>query len=1203
MGVVYEALDEERGETVALKTVPAPDAEAIYRTKQEFRALADLEHPNLVQLYDLVVEEGACFFTMELVRGENLLAHCLRPRVAHDPAAATLDGRLAMPRFDEARLRDAFGQLARGLAALHAAGRIHRDVKPPNVLVTDAGRVVLLDFGLARSMDAPANDSLGGGVVGTATYMSPEQARGDGELTAATDAYAFGVMLYEALTGAAPHHGTLFELLAAKQGSDPPPPSSTTPRIPGDLDALCAGLLRVEPEARPRDEEILACFGVTNVPLGSHSSTRSSFEGSALSARQAELEALRQASDRAAAGARVHARVHGRSGMGKTTLVRHFLRALQHEGALVLASRCYPQESIPYKALDGAIDGLSRHLRSLPADQVDALLPDDVETVAAVFPALRRVEAIATRAAHSAPAVFHPSDARVRAFRGLRTILGRVAARQRVVLSIDDAQWGDGDSAAFLGDLLRADASRGLLVVTSSREEAGAESPVLGTLERAALSVRDVSKVLVPVEPLAEDAVAALVAVLLGRPDDVSASDVRRIARESAGSPLVAGELARLARGGPQGAALLLGAPGESILASRLAALPEASRRFVEIVAISGEPIPTGIVLRAAGRGDGDRSLLHQLRAAHWLRAVAVERQEGLDTFHDRMREEVLARLPDDRARELHGRIAAALETAERPAVDRLARHLARAGQTERACRYAVKAAEEASAALAFDRSVELYELAASLAPSADRAALLPPLARAYGLAGRTVDAANVHLEIAERATGNERLDHRRLAADALLRSGRIDQALRLLGDIAGDLGVEIARPGLGPLAAVAWRRLRIALRGLRYTPRTPEEISPRTRVRLDMLATLAATIGVADPLRGLIVQASFLLEALDAGNEPHICRAFAFEASFAAVRGDAAKAKDLARRVTQLSQRAGGAEERVWSEFSYAICAHAEYRFEAAAEHYANVEQLFRQAPSMTHWELTTARLYRSFMMQYYRGAYRTAVADVEAAIEDARRRNDLHASTVFSAVPLMWLRLADDRPEEARAALDGALEEWPKDSYFLMHLYVEHSIAVVLLYMGHFEEAAELALRRQTRANAAGFHRVAIVRNDGIRLIALTALAAGRYDVARGWAKELRKSRYDAVRGNWHIVEAAIAAHEGARDRAHRELIEAADCFERANALAYLAAVRDRLGAFLGGAEGEALRAKARGWAEAEGIVAPAKVFAINCPFPGTP
>jgi tetratricopeptide (TPR) repeat protein len=1197
MGVVYEALDEERGETVALKTVPTPDAEAIYRTKQEFRALADLEHPNLVQLYDLVVEDGACFFTMELVRGEGLLPHCSRFR-AIDPAAATLDGKLG-PRFDEGRLRDAFGQLARGLAALHAAGRIHRDVKPPNVLVTEAGRVVLLDFGLARSMDAPANDSLGGGVVGTATYMSPEQARGDAELTAATDTYAFGVMLYEALTGATPHHGTLFELLAAKQGSDPPPPSSTTPRIPADLDALCAGLLRVEPGARPRDEEILACFGVENVPVSSHSSTRTSFEASALSARQAELAALQRASDLAAAGGRVHARVHGRSGMGKTTLVRHFLRTLQHGGALVLASRCYPQESIPYKALDGAIDGLSRHLRALPASEVDALLPDDVETVAAVFPALRRVEAIASRAAHSAPAVFHPSDARVRAFRGLRTILGKVAAGRRVVLSIDDAQWGDGDSAAFLGELLRAEASRGLLVVTSSREEAGAESPVLGSLERASLSVRDVSKVLVPVEPLPEDATAQLVAVLLGRPDDAGAPDVRRIARESAGSPLVAGELTRLARGGPHEALVA----GESILASRLAALPEASRRFVEIVAISGEPIPTGIVLRAAGRGEGDRSLLHQLRAAHWLRAVAVERQEGLDTFHDRMREEVLARLPADRARELHGRIAAALETAERPAVHRLARHLARAGQTERACRYAVRAAEEASAGLAFDRSVELYELAASLATPADRAALLPALARAYGLAGRTVDAANVHLEIAERTTGNERLDQRRLAADALLRSGRIDQALRLLGDIAGDLGVEIARPGLGPLAAVAWRRVRIALRGLRYKARTPEEISPRTRVRLDMLATLAATIGVADPLRGLLVQASFLLEALDAGNEPHICRAFAFEASFAAVRGDAAKAALLARRVTQLSQRVGGTEERVWSEFSHAICAHAEYRFEAAAEHYANVEQLFRQAPSMTHWELTTARLYRSFMMQYYRGAYRTAVADVEAAIEDARRRNDLHASTVFSAVPLMWLRLADDRPEEARAALDGALEEWPKDSYFLMHLYVEHSIAVVLLYMGHTEEAAELALRRQERANAAGLHRVAIVRNDGVRLIALTALAAGRYDVARAWAKQLRRSKYDAVRGNWHIVEAAIAAHEGDRDRAHRELIEAADCFERASALAYLAAVRDRLGAFLGGAEGEALRAKARGWAEAEGIVAPGKIYAINCPFPGMP
>src|SRR6185369_15844344 len=163
MGVVYDVFDRERKTRVALKTLRTLGGEQLMRFKNEFRALSDLHHVNLVSLGELIHHDGLWFFTMELIDGWDLLSH-VRP-----------SGKL-----DLERLRDTFGQLSEGLGALHAAGKVHRDIKPSNVRVTQQGRVVLLDFGLLVDVHAglsvEASDAL---QAGTAAYMAPEQAVGD----------------------------------------------------------------------------------------------------------------------------------------------------------------------------------------------------------------------------------------------------------------------------------------------------------------------------------------------------------------------------------------------------------------------------------------------------------------------------------------------------------------------------------------------------------------------------------------------------------------------------------------------------------------------------------------------------------------------------------------------------------------------------------------------------------------------------------------------------------------------------------------------------------------------------------------------------------------------------------------------------------------------------------------------------------------
>ncbi|HVZ37600.1 MAG TPA: serine/threonine-protein kinase, partial [Polyangiaceae bacterium] len=268
-GCVYRAFDKARQATLAVKVLNEVEPASLYRFKGEFRALTGIVHANLVQLYDLLTLEGDWLLTMELVEGCDFLRYVrpLRtpdghtiPPSANDADEATLtvcpDSGAAhwqeaigaavsgwkaarkapeqrAPReareavlgpspltnapvrvtdlpLDEERLRSALRQLCEGLQALHRANRLHRDLKPANVLVHDRdGRLVICDFGLVTHGTAsPAADPQeeGAGIAGTLSYMSPEQATGQ-PLTEASDWYAVGVMLYQALTGAQPYLG------------------------------------------------------------------------------------------------------------------------------------------------------------------------------------------------------------------------------------------------------------------------------------------------------------------------------------------------------------------------------------------------------------------------------------------------------------------------------------------------------------------------------------------------------------------------------------------------------------------------------------------------------------------------------------------------------------------------------------------------------------------------------------------------------------------------------------------------------------------------------------------------------------------------------------------------------------------------------------------------------------------------------------
>jgi serine/threonine-protein kinase len=237
MGVVYKARQVALGRLVALKMILAGDyagADERHRFQSEAEAVARLQHPNVVHVYEVGEHEGKPFFSLELVAG------------------GSLDRKLAgapQPPREAAQL---VATLARALQAAHEAGIVHRDLKPANVLLTVGGEPKVTDFGLAKKLDGGTGATREGAVIGTPSYMAPEQAGGKSkEVGPAADVYALGAILYECLTGRPPFKGvTSVDTVLQVIADEPVPPRRLQPQLPRDLETVCLRCLHKEPAKR-----------------------------------------------------------------------------------------------------------------------------------------------------------------------------------------------------------------------------------------------------------------------------------------------------------------------------------------------------------------------------------------------------------------------------------------------------------------------------------------------------------------------------------------------------------------------------------------------------------------------------------------------------------------------------------------------------------------------------------------------------------------------------------------------------------------------------------------------------------------------------------------------------------------------------------------------------------------------------------------
>ena len=243
MGTVFSALDQRLNRQVAVKVLKeelSADPRFVERFRREARSAAALSHPNLANVFDYGEDSGRYFIVMELVKGRDLA------RVMREEGPLELD-----------RARSIAEQIANALGHAHAAGLIHRDVKPQNVIVPDDGSVKVTDFGIARATGESTLTATGT-IMGTAQYLSPEQASGEtpGPFS---DVYSLGIVFYEMVTGAVPFTGDSPISVALRHVREAvPPPSSIDPAIPHEIDEIVARATAKQPEDRFPDGNAFA---------------------------------------------------------------------------------------------------------------------------------------------------------------------------------------------------------------------------------------------------------------------------------------------------------------------------------------------------------------------------------------------------------------------------------------------------------------------------------------------------------------------------------------------------------------------------------------------------------------------------------------------------------------------------------------------------------------------------------------------------------------------------------------------------------------------------------------------------------------------------------------------------------------------------------------------------------------------------------
>lgn len=737
-GTVYKVLHPQTRQPLALKVLRTAELLPLeeQRFVREFKVASSIVHPNVVQVFHVGRHEGSPYYTMELVEGTNLRVHM----GDHRPEVPGPERRRW---FEElAQITD---QVLLALGCIHGQKIIHRDLKPENILVAAGPQAKLVDFGLAKMLQANQRLTAKGDVVGTPQYMSPEALLKQ-EVDSRTDLYALGVILYEIISGKplfdnSEALGALAQILY----QEPTPLRLFCPDVPLELEAAIMRLLRKDPHdryatAREVQLELASAFRRVAVPVqGSpvpagvgggyappgpppvapaENQTSEVFEPRMVG-RSAQLEVLGRAFEDTRAGNVRLVVIHGESGIGKSRLLNEFVRRASHKGIPAMWSRCYENDATPFRAVTPWL----RHLARTAEAALGPLAPESVTTL------------------FGSGASENPAD-RFRLFEMASRQVRAALESGPAMLVVEDLQWADAYSMEMLeylvGTLTHDTVAPGhgvLLLATVREEEAHLNQPMVQWFK--SLSGRG-WHVDLPINRLTEQDVNEMIRSMLGTQEVVAGlTDI--VYRETEGNPFFIGELLKslvahgalvkeadrwvlhdperhriLSPGAVVQAGILPPTVQEAIRA-RIRRLPVSHREILSHAAVMGQVFSFEQVTASTGTDpvlmvEAVEMLLDQ----RFIAEVPQSSNSQFAFYHNKIREVLLGAMSAEQVRDIHLKVGVALEAYEktRPSASglfTLAFHFASSGIWYRAKPYLLAAAEQATRSFAYLQAADYY--------------------------------------------------------------------------------------------------------------------------------------------------------------------------------------------------------------------------------------------------------------------------------------------------------------------------------------------------------------------------------------------------------------------------------------------------------------------------------------------------------------
>jgi tetratricopeptide (TPR) repeat protein/predicted Ser/Thr protein kinase len=731
MGVVYCAHDTFLDRRVAVKVLSSGTlgTEGRVRLLHEARATAQLNHPNIVAVYDAGEADGEPFIVMEYVEGETLYDH--RPGSIQETLSV-------------------IQQVCAALEHAHEHGIIHRDLKPENVMILPDGTVKLMDFGLARSVASRLTTE--GSLVGTVHYIAPEQALGE-EIDHRVDLYALGVMLYELTTGQLPFTADdPFAVITQHLHAPVVPPRAKNPEISVALDALIGQLLSKEAQDRPASaaqvRETLASLTAEQEAPALALETEEEFSvldritRGRLVGRERELRQARDLWRKAASGEGQVLLVTGEPGIGKTRLVRELTTQIEVSGGRALMGACYAEGGAPYAPFAQIVRRALDNGAGTDLDLPQFVLAD----LLVLSPALRlRFPDVPPNPS------LDPQSEQQRLFENVVAFCAALGERTPLLLVLEDAHWADSGTLALLRHLARRLRRQQVLFVATYREveldETRPLREMLLDLDRERLATR------LKLSRLDREASRNLLASLFA--EQITDEFLEGIYRETEGNPFFVEEVCKaLVDSGdlyyqdgrwhrPSMEELQVPQSVRVAIQSRVRRLPAEVQDTLRLAAVLGRQFDFDTLARASEQ-DEDTLIdaLERAEGVQLVEEISTDRGVTFAFAHALIPTTLVEEVRTLRRRRLHRRAAAAIEALRPDDLEALAYHCGEAGDEERALSYYTRAGERASAAYANQEAEGYFGAALDLVHSeTEEAHLLSELGQVVARQGRLEEA------------------------------------------------------------------------------------------------------------------------------------------------------------------------------------------------------------------------------------------------------------------------------------------------------------------------------------------------------------------------------------------------------------------------------------------------------------------------------